>query len=454
MIRLLILCGALLASLPMSAQPSLDECRALARRHYPEIRQYDLIRRTEAYNLSNAARTYLPQVTLSAQATWQSAVPEFPDALTGMLAAQNVSIPGMHKDQYKAMLEVDQTIWDGGRTAARKQMAEAEADERRRVADVDLYALEGRIDDLYFGILLLDERIARMRLTIDLLQSNLDKVRAYLRNGVAMASDADAVEAELLAAHQQLAACVSQRDSYRRMLALFIGRELDDRPLERPDAVAESAEAEFGSSIPGGIRDLRRGGVAGGVESRAEASERPEMAWFDARVDLLSAQERQLKSATRPRFGFFAQGYYGYPGLDYFRSMMSPDWTWNALVGVRMSWNFGGYYTRKNSLNKLRVAKEQIEVQRDIFLFNNRLNAVEEDGEIARLRRALADDDRIVALRRSVREAAESKLRNGVIDTDELLRRITDENLAAMARSAREIELLKTIYELKHTLNR
>lgn len=454
MIRLLILCGALLASLPMSAQPSLDECRALARRHYPEIRQYDLIRRTEAYNLSNAARAYLPQVTLSAQATWQSAVPEFPDALTGMLAAQNVSIPGMHKDQYKAMLEVNQTIWDGGRTAARKQMAEAEADERRRAADVDLYALEGRIDDLYFGILLLDERIARMRLTIDLLQSNLDKVRAYLRNGVAMASDADAVEAELLAAHQQLAACVSQRDSYRRMLALFIGRELDDRPLERPDAVAEPADAEFGSSIPDGIRDLRRGGVAGGVESRAEASERPEMAWFDARVDLLSAQERQLKSATRPRFGLFAQGYYGYPGLDYFRSMMSPDWTWNALVGVRMSWNFGGYYTRKNSLNKLRVAKEQIEVQRDIFLFNNRLNAVEEDGEIARLRRALADDDRIVALRRSVREAAESKLRNGVIDTDELLRRITDENLAAMARSAREIELLKTIYELKHTLNR
>ena len=91
------------------------------------------------------------------------------------------------------------------------------------------------------------------------------------------------------------------------------------------------------------------------------------MAWFDARIDLLSAQERQLKSATRPGSGLFAQGYYGYPGLDFFRSMISPDWTWNALVGVRMSWNFGGYYTRKNSLNKLRAAKEQIEVKRDIF---------------------------------------------------------------------------------------
>lgn len=442
MIRLLILCGGLLAGLSASAQPTLDECRELARRHYPEIRQYDLIRRTEACDLSNAARSYLPQVTLSAQASWQTDVPTLPDALTGMLSGQNVSIPGMHKDQYKAMLEVQQSIWDGGRTSAVKGMAEAEAAERRRAADVELYALEGRIDDLYFGILLLDERIARMRLTIDLLQSNLDKVRAYLRNGVAMASDVDAVEAELLAANQQLVTCGSQRDNYRRMLALFIGRELGDRPLVRPDAVAELSEGVSGGDVPDG------------GTLRPEGSARPEMAWFDARADLLSAQERQLKSATRPRFGLFAQGYYGYPGLDYFRSMISPDWTWNALVGVRMSWNFGGYYTRKNSLNKLRTAKEQVEVQRDIFLFNNRLDAVEENGEIARLRRALADDDRIVALRRSVREAAESKLRNGVIDTDELLRRITDENLAAMARSAREIELLKAIYELKHTLNR
>lgn len=454
MIRLLILCGGLLAGLSASAQPTLDECRELARRHYPEIRQYDLIRRTEAWDLSNAARSYLPQVTLSAQASWQTDVPTLPDALTGMLAGQNVSIPGMHKDQYKAMLEVSQTIWDGGRAAAGKGIAEAESAERKQAADVDLYALEGRVDNLYFGILLLDERIARMQLTIGLLQSNLDKVRAYLRNGVAMAADADAVEAELLAANQQLNEYAARRDSYRRMLSLFIGRELDDRPLQRPEistGMEPSPDAGFEGGVPGvtGIS-----GVSGVADARSEASARPEMAWFDARLDLLSARERQLKSSTRPRFGLVAQGYYGYPGLDYFRSMMSPDWTWNAWVGVRMSWNFGGYYTRKNSLNKLRTAKESVEVQRDIFLFNNRLEAVEQNGEIARLRRALADDDRIVALRRSVREAAESKLRNGVIDTDDLLRRITEENLAAMARSARELELLKTIYELKHTLNR
>ena len=424
--RIALLCGCLLAGLSAGAQVTLDECRRLAREHYPEIRQYDLVRRTEEYTLSNARRAWLPQLSFAAQATWQTEVPSFPNALAGMLAQQGIDMPGMNKDQYKAALELNQTLWDGGKSEADKRIARAEAAEQARSADVDLYALQGRVDNLFFGILLLDERIAQTRLTLDLLRSNLEKVRALQRNGVAMQSDADAVEAELLTVNQQLTQVTASRDSYRRMLEIFTGRPLGGEQLERPDA----------------------------SEPRSMESSRPELALFDATADKLTAQERLVKAATRPCFGLFAQGYYGYPGMDYFQSMMSPDWSWNAMAGVKMSWNFGAYYTRKNSLAKLRTAKEQVEMQREIFLFNTRLQTAEESGDIARLRKALADDDRIVALRRSVREAAESKLRNGVIDTDDLLRKITDEAAAATARSAREIELLKTIYELKHTINR
>ena len=424
--RIALLCGCLLAGLSAGAQVTLDECRRLAREHYPEIRQYDLVRRTEEYTLSNARRAWLPQLSFAAQATWQTEVPSFPNALAGMLVQQGIDMPGMNKDQYKAALELNQTLWDGGKSEADKRIARAEAAEQARSTDVDLYALQGRVDNLFFGILLLDKRIAQTRLTLDLLRSNLEKVRALQRNGVAMQSDADAVEAELLTVNQQLTQVTASRDSYRRMLEIFTGRPLDGERLERPDA----------------------------SEPRSMESSRPELALFDATADKLTAQERLVKAATRPRFGLFAQGYYGYPGMDYFQSMMSPDWSWNAMAGVKMSWNFGAYYTRKNSLAKLRTAKEQVEMQREIFLFNTRLQTAEESGDIARLRKALADDDRIVALRRSVREAAESKLRNGVIDTDDLLRKITDEAAAATARSAREIELLKTIYELKHTINR
>lgn len=413
-----------LIGVPSWAQ-TLEVCQQLACDHYPEIRQYDLIRQSEQYDLSNAARSWLPQVSFAAQATWQNRVPEFPSALSGMLDQAGVSLRGLDKDQYKVALEVNQTIWDGGQSQADRRVIEATADEHRQATEVDLYAVKGRVNDLYFGILLLEKRLGQTDLTIALLQSNLDKVRSLVTNGVAMQTDADAVEAELLSVQQQRVQIEASRESYRRMLELFIGQRLVER-LERPELV---------------------GAVSG-------ESARPELAWIDAQQERLAAQELSVKSATRPRFGVFAQGYYGYPGLDYFAGMVSTDWTWNALIGVKMSWNFGAYYTKKNRLSNLRVAQQQLDIQRDVFLFNTDLQVAEEQGNISRLRRALADDDRIVALRRSVREAAESKLRNGVIDTNDLLRKITDEASARSARSLREVELLKAIYELKYTINR
>ncbi len=404
---------------------TLDACRQLAREHYPEIRQYELVSQTTDYTLSNARRAWLPQFTLSGQAVWQSDVAGWPDALSGLLSQMGVSVSGMKQEQYKAQLELDQMIWDGGKSSADKAIARADSTVQNRSTDVDLYAVEGRVDDLFFGILLLDEQIEQYGLTMDLLRDNLDKLRAMLRSGVAMQSDADAVEAQLLTIKQQSVQAEASRESYRRMLGIFIGRDVQGAALARP--VAE---------LPSNLEP-----------------QSPELALFDAQSDRLSARQLLIKSSTRPTFGLFAQGYYGYPGLNFMQAMMSSDWSWNAVVGVRMSWRFGAYYTKKNSLNQLRTAQSQVEVQRDIFLFNTRLQTTEQNGEITRLQRALADDDRIVALRRSVREAAESKLRNGVIDTNDLLGKITDEQTASIARQAHEVELLKAIYELKHTLN-
>ena len=406
------------------AQMTLETCQELAREHYPEVKQYDLIRLTEQYDLSNAARAWLPQLSLSAQATWQNEVPEFPEALSGMLSRAGVTIPGLKKDQYKVGLELNQTIWDGGKSNADKRLARTEAAEQRAMTDVDLYTLKKRVNELYFGILLLEEKLSQTYRTIALLESNLDKMRSLVTNGTALASDADAVEAELLTVRQQATQIEASRTSYRKMLELFIGEPLQGNLL-RPE-FEEMATTEL---------------------------TRPELALFDARKKTLSAREALIKSSTRPKFGFFAQGYCGYPSMDYFASMMSNEWRWNLLTGIRMSWNFGAYYTKKNSLNKLRTAQQSIDLQRDVFRFETDLQISQETGDIARLRKTIADDARIVSLRQSVREAAESKLRNGIIDTNDLLQKITDEAAALSAQSVHEIELLKALYELKHTTN-
>lgn len=422
--RIFLLSFMVLTALVARAQ-TLDECCRLARQHYPEIRQYDLIAETEQYNISNAARAWIPQVVLSGQATYQSATPTYPEVFNQMIAANGLDMSGIRKDQYKVAVDVSQHIWDGGQSKANREIAEAEAAEQRSRVDVSLYDLQSRIQNLYFGILLLDERVAQTQTLIEVLDANLNRMRTYHKNGVAMQSDVDAVEAELLTARQTLGQVEASRASYRRMLEIFIGQQLTDKTLTRP-AMAD-------------------------VASRTSA--RPELAMFEAQSNRLSAQRKAITASVMPRFSAFVQGYYGYPGLDMFKSMVSSEWTPNAIVGVRMSWNIGAFYTKKNDLGKLDAAERQIAVQRDVFLFNTQMQTTQDDGEITRLRSALEDDNRIVELRRGVRMAAESKLENGVIDATDLLRKIADETTAALNRSTHEIELLQATYRLKTTLN-
>ena len=409
----------------VSTSQSLEECRRLAREHYPEIQQYDLISETEQYSISNAKRAWIPQVVLSGQATYQSATPTYPEAFNAMIAANGLDMSGIRKDQYKLAIDVTQNIWDGGLSKANREIAQADAAEQRSRVDVALYDLQSRVDNIYFGILLLDERVAQTESLIEVLESNLNRMRVYYNNGVAMQSDVDAVEAELLVARQTLSQVEASRTSYRRMLEVFIGQELTDEKLQRPEMTD--------------------------VVDRNSA--RPELALFEARAAKLNAQRNAINVSLMPQFSAFAQAYYGYPGLDMFKSMVSSEWTLNAMAGVRMMWNVGAFYSKKNNMNKLNVAERQIVIQRDVFLFNTQMQTTQDDGEIARLRTAVDDDKRIVELRRSVRVAAESKLENGVIDATELLTKIADETTAILNRSMHEIELLQAIYRLKTTLN-
>ena len=420
-----ILLSLMMLTVLTSWAQTLDECCKLARENYPEIRQYDLIAETEQYNISNAARAWIPQVVFSGQATYQSATPTYPEAFNQMIAASGLDMSGVRKDQYKVAIDVSQNIWDGGQSKANRAIAEAEAAEQRSRVDVSLYDLQSRIQNLYFGILLLDERVEQTETLIEVLDANLNRMRTYYKNGVAMQSDVDAIEAELLTARQTFSQVVASRASFRRMLEVFIGQPLTDETLTRPAM----------------------------VEVASRTSLRPELAMFDAQSNKLVAQRKAITTSVMPRFSAFAQGYYGYPGLDMFKSMVSSEWTLNAIVGVRMSWNIGAFYTQKNNLSKLDAAERQIAIQRDVFLFNTEMQTTQDADEIVRLRSALEDDNRIVELRRGVRMAAESRLENGVIDATDLLRKIADETTATLNRSTHEIELLQATYRLKTTLN-
>lgn len=422
----ILLLTSLLASLAVCAQPSVERCKEMAREHYPLIRRYGLIEQSRDYTLSNAARAWLPQVTLSGQATLQSDVVSWPEEFESMLAMQGLDMPGIRRDQYKVQIDVQQTLWDGGKSRTDRAIAEGETAQERMSTEVELYAVDSRVEDIYFGILLMQEQQRQIGEMMQRLQTNLDQVNALVENGMAMQADADAVEVQLLTQRQSLGQVEARLQSFRRILGLFIGEELGEAPLPMP--VAE--------------------------EPVGYDSERPELRLMDAQMALLQAREQMVDVSLAPRVALFAQGYYGYPGLNMFENMVSHRWTLNGIVGVRMNWNISSLYTSKTSRRQLQNARDNVMLQREVFAFNSRLQAEQESAEVRRIREAIADDDRIVALRSRVREAAEVRLQEGMIDTHDLLGKISDETSAKIARSTHQIELVKAIYDLKHTLNK
>ncbi len=185
----------------------------------------------------------------------------------------------------------------------------------------------------------------------------------------------------------------------------------------------------------------------------AKSLHRPEMRLFDARLRLADAQERGLDAALKPRLGVFAQGYYGYSGYNMFEDMMSHKWSLNGMIGARLTWNIGALYTRKSDKAKLQLQRQQTESDRELFLFNNHLELIQQQEEQDRYRRLMAHDEEIIQLRAAVRKAAESKLAHGIIDVNSLLSEIHQENAALVQRSMHEIEMLKKIYDEKFTTN-
>lgn len=415
----------LLAATP-SAAITIDECHRMATENYPMVKQYGLVEMSTDYSISNAKRNYLPRISISAQATYQSEVVEFSPEIQNMFSTFGVNYAGIDKDQYRATIELQQNIWDGGISKAQRKKAEAEGTSSARSIETEIYSINERIDQLYFGILILKARQEQNIKLRELLKSNCDKIEGMLRNGTATQSDYDAVRAEQLAAEQDYRRITASCKAYCNMLSLFTGKEI-------------TPDTEF--TLPEAIYDPD-------AENR-----RPELSLIDARISELDAEEFALKRASNPKIGAFAQGFYGNTGLNMFKDMTEHRWSANYIVGIKLQWDISQYYTRRNTKNKITLARQQLLNNKETFLFNSDIKRKEIEGEIDKMHEIMHKDDEIIKLRRSVREAAESKYRNGVIYISDLLREITLENNAEIAGKLNRIELAKEIYRLKNTLN-
>ena len=416
-----------LLMLPMSALgQTLDECQQAAEKNYPLIQQYGLIEKTTRLTIVNIQKGWLPQVSAQAQATYQSDVTAWPNEMKTMMSGMGIDMQGLTKDQYRVGIDVQQTIYDGGVIGSQKRIAREQGKVQTAQNEVNIYHIRKRVNEMYFGLLLIDEQIKLNNDLQTMLAGNENKLESMTKRGTAAESDLQSVKAERLNAVQKATELASQKQMLQRMLSTFCGMEVTE--VRKPQVKADG------------------GGVM--AENR-----RPELKALDAQLSVLNAQEKALNAALMPKVGVFAQGFYGYPGMNMFEDMMRHKWSWNGIIGARITWNIGALYTHKNDKAKLQLQRNMTENSRAVFLFNNYLDQIQQNEDIARYQKLMAQDGEIISLRQAVRKAAESKLAHGIIDVNDLLREIIQENAACVQQSVHEIEMLKEIYDNKYTTN-
>lgn len=384
---------------------TIENAYSLARKNYPLIKQRGLIEKTKDFSVSNAANGYLPAFSVNGQATYQSTVTQFPFDVPG------IKIPQFSKDQYKFYAEGNQVIYDGGIIKNQKQTAEANEAVQQQNLEVQLYSLYERVNQLFFGALLMEEQIKQNDLFQKDIQNGIEKAKALVANGVAYRSSVDELSAQLLLAQQSGIEMNATKKSYLDMLNFFIGgKQSDTLLLEKPSA-----------------------------PSLTDHVNRPELQAFDFQKKIYDLNGRLLKDQLKPKISFFVQGGYGRPGLNF----LSNNFEWYYIGGLRFNWNFGGLYSLKNNQRLLEIHKNSLEIQKEDFLFNTGISQLQQKENIQKFDSLIEKDKAIIALKASVKKAAYAQLENGVLSAHDFVGQLITEDQARQNKIIHEVQLLQ-----------
>ena len=390
-------------------QITLEDCQQKARENFPLIKQYELIEQTREFTLSNANKNFLPQLSVTAIGGHIDGTPEF-----------NIpGIPASDPSNFNliSMIQINQVIWDGGITKASKAATTAQSEIDQANVEVTLYALRERVNNLYFGVLLINEQMAQLELFQSNLERNKKRVEIAVTNGTAFKSDIDEIQVEIINVTQKITELTFNQKAYMEVLSAMIGETVSvDTEFQRPVVASDSINQEI---------------------------RRPELRLFDYQRNLLEAKSSLDKSMIYPKLGLIGFGTFIEPGLPFGPSEMD-----RILVGgVSLSWEIGGLYKNSNNKKLTEVNLQKITTQEETFLFNTGLQLTQKNGELDRFETLIQQDQEILALKTSIKKSYETKYENGVSTLSQLLDRINEENVAKQNLILHEIQYLMTAYQ-------
>ena len=403
----------LLMTLPLGAQQAitLQDCYKLASTNYPLAKQSALLKHQNDLDLEVISNGKLPQFELSAQATYQSDVTSVP--------LPNTNIEPLNKDQYRATFSVNQLIYNGGLINASTKSKSAQLKTQQKQVEVSLYQIKKQINQLYFSILLIQEKKQLLTNKQTQLKTQLLEVKSGIKNGVILPSSDHVLEAELLKTAQQFQEIENNKIVLIGNLSTLIATPL-------------SLETTFETPITNTVL--------------GKAINRPELELFQLKKEEITLNETLIGKQNAPKFLGFATGGYGNPGLNMLDNSFQTFYT----VGLKLNWQVFDWNSNKKQRESLAIAKDLVETEAETFKLNTTMERTAQEKEIATISELIQLDNDIIALRKKVLEATQSQLRNGVITTSAYVTELTHLNDAenGLATHLIQLELTKANYNI------
>lgn len=388
---------------------TLDSCLIWAQNNYPMIKQLDLVKSTESFSLSNIATAWFPQINVTGQASYQSDVTGFKIAIPGINLPEPPS-----KEQYKFYADFGQLVYAGGSIIAQKNLVRSNTKLEILKLEVEFYKINDRILQLYFGSILIQEQLQIVDLIDKDLIAQIKKAEAALESQIIASSTLYQLQAESIKARQKRIELESQQNQMLKLLGQFINKEL---PINTAFIVPKD-------------RSLR------------QKIDRSELWLSDQQVVFVENQWRLSRSKVIPKLSLFGQIGYANPALNFLKNEFQAYY----VAGIRLNWNFSSLYSFKNDYQISILNKNIAALQKETFLFNTRLNLLQQEEEIHKFEILLKSDLELVELRTKIKVAAKVQWESGVITVSDYIRELNAEEQARTNQTVHQIQFLQAQY--------
>ncbi|MDP3311773.1 TolC family protein [Lutibacter sp.] len=384
---------------------TLEECYTLLNKNYPLAKQTELLAKQNALDLQVIRTGKLPQFDFLAQATYQSDVTSIPIAIPGS------TIEPPNKDQYKATISVNQLIYAGGLIDASAAMKAASLKTTQKQVEVSLYQLKKQVNQLYFSILLQQEKYDLLTSKTALLEAKLKEVKAGIKFGVLLPTSDSVLEAELLKIEQQFIEISFNKSSLINTLSELIGTKINATTYLENSVVLIASNNEI---------------------------KRPELDLFQLKKDEIESSNHLISKQNSPKLMSFVTGGYGNPGLN----MLDNSFQSFYMVGLKLNWNVFDWNSNKKQRESLLINKEIVDTEETVFKLNTNIALNQQQDEIDKITSFIETDTSIIALRKAILETAASQLKNGVITASAYITELTNLYEAENNLSTHKIQLL------------